>query len=109
MPMRKLADSLTALEEMKIRENTIVIVTSDNGASREGENGTANTDRYRNYTPQSAEEMLTQLDKLGGPESDPHYPKEWSMAGNSPLKRWKQDTHAGGNTDPLIISWPARI
>jgi len=100
---------MAALDEMKIRENTIVIVTSDNGASREGENGTANTDRYRNYTPQSAEEMLTQLDKLGGPESDPHYPKEWSMAGNSPLKRWKQDTHAGGNTDALIISWPAKI
>jgi arylsulfatase len=33
----------------------------------------------------------------------------WGMAGNAPLKRWKQDTHAGGNTDPLILSWPARI
>jgi arylsulfatase len=31
------------------------------------------------------------------------------MAGNSPLKRWKQDTHAGGNTDPLIVSWPSQI
>ena len=31
------------------------------------------------------------------------------MAGNSPFKRWKQDTHAGGNTDPLIVSWPAKI
>ncbi len=33
----------------------------------------------------------------------------WAMAGNAPLKRWKQDTHHGGNTDPLIISWPERI
>ena len=30
----------------------------------------------------------------------------WAMPGNSPLKRWKQDTHAGGNTDPFIVSWP---
>ena len=53
--------------------------------------------------------MLAQLDKLGGPETDPHYPMGWAMAGNAPLKRWKQDTHHGGNTDPLIVSWPARI
>ena len=53
--------------------------------------------------------MLPLLDKLGGPETDTHYPKGWSMAGNAPLKRWKQDTHAGGNTDPLIISWPGHV
>ena len=53
--------------------------------------------------------MSKLLDKLGGPETDPHYPMGWSVAGNAPLKRWKQDTHAGGNTDPFIVSWPARI
>ena len=100
---------VAALDEMHIRDNTMILVMSDNGASREGEEGTINTDRYRNLTPQSAEEILPYLDEIGGPSSDPHYPKEWSMAGNAPLKRWKQDTHAGGNTDPLIISWPAMI
>jgi len=99
-----------ALDDMHIRDNTLIIVLSDNGASQEGlQNGTANTDRYRNYTPDTVPEMLGQLDKLGGPETDPHYPMGWAMAGNAPLKRWKQDTHHGGNTDPLIISWPARI
>jgi arylsulfatase len=99
---------MSALDDMGIRENTLVILVSDNGASQEGGvNGTSNTDRYRNYTPDSPEEMLGLLDKLGGPESDAHYPMGWSMAGNAPLKRWKQDTHAGGNTDPLIMSWPA--
>ena len=33
----------------------------------------------------------------------------WSLAGNTPFKKWKQDTHLGGNTDPFIVSWPARI
>ncbi len=101
---------LAALDEMDIRENTLVILVSDNGASQEGlRDGTANTDRYRNYHPDTVEEMIGLLDKLGSSETDPHYPMGWAMAGNSPLKRWKQDTHAGGNTDPFIVSWPARI
>jgi arylsulfatase A-like enzyme len=101
---------IASLDDMGIRDNTLIIVVSDNGASQEGlRNGTANTDRYRNYFPDTVEEMSQLLDILGGPETDPHYPMGWSMAGNSPLKRWKQDTHAGGNTDPFIVSWPARI
>jgi arylsulfatase len=31
------------------------------------------------------------------------------MAGNTPFKRWKRDTHRGGNTDPLIAHWPNGI
>ena len=53
--------------------------------------------------------MIGQLDKIGSPATDAHYPMGWAMAGNAPLKRWKQDTHAGGNTDPFIVSWPVRI
>jgi arylsulfatase len=99
-----------ALDELKIRDNTLVVLVSDNGASQEGlQNGTLNTDRFRNYFPDTVEEMLKKLDEAGGPSTDPHYPMGWAMAGNSPLKRWKQDTHAGGNTDPFIIAWPAKI
>ena len=29
--------------------------------------------------------------------------------GNTPLKRYKQNTHGGGIRDPLIIHWPDRI
>jgi arylsulfatase len=99
-----------ALDEMGIRDNTLIALVSDNGASQEGlQNGTLNTDRYRNYFPDTIDEMLKKLDAAGGPSTDPHYPMGWAMAGNSPLKRWKQDTHAGGNTDPFIVSWPAKI
>jgi hypothetical protein len=99
-----------ALDEMDVRDNTLVIVVSDNGASQEGlMHGVTNTDRYRNYYPETVEEMALVLDEIGGPETDPLYPMGWSLAGNTPFKKWKQDTHSGGNTDPLIVSWPAKI
>jgi len=99
-----------ALDEMGLREDTLIVVVSDNGASQEGlRNGTTNTDRFRNFNPETVEEIYAKLDSLGGPDTDPHYPMGWGLAGNAPLKKWKQDTHAGGVTDPLIISWPARI
>jgi arylsulfatase A-like enzyme len=101
---------IAAIDAMGIRDNTLIMLVSDNGASQEGlRDGTANTDRYRNYYPDTVAEMLPMIDKLGGPETDPHYPMGWSMAGNAPLKRWKQDVHHGGDTDPLIISWPGHI
>lgn len=101
---------LAALDEMAIRDDTLIMVVSDNGASQEGlMDGVTNTDRYRNFNPETVDEMLKNLDTIGGPETDALYPMGWSMAGNTPFKRWKQDTHAGGNTDPFIVSWPAKI
>jgi len=74
------------LDEMKIRDNTLIIVVSDNGASQEGlQNGTLNTDRYRSFFPDTIPEMIKNLDQAGGPSSDPHYPMGWAMAGNSHL------------------------
>jgi arylsulfatase len=100
----------TALDEMGISDNTLVIFTSDNGASQEGlRDGTLNTDRFRNFFPDTVQEMIQNIDAAGSPSTDPHYPMGWSMAGNAPFKRWKQDTHSGGNTDPFIVSWPAKI
>jgi len=100
----------TVLDEMNLRDDTLIMVVSDNGASQEGlQHGVTNTDRYRNFFPETVEEMAKHLDEIGGPQTDPLYPMGWAMAGNSPLKRWKQDTHAGGNTDPFIVSWPAKI
>ncbi len=101
---------LDSLDQLGIRDDTIVILTSDNGASQEGlRHGVTNTDRYRNFNPETVKEMSKVLDKIGGPESDALYPMGWALAGNAPFKKWKQDTHFGGNTDTLIISWPPTI
>jgi arylsulfatase len=31
------------------------------------------------------------------------------MAANTPLKRYKQNTHSGGIRDPFILSWPGVV
>ena len=80
------------------------------GASQEGrENGTFNESLYFNQIPENVAMDLKLIDELGGPMTYPHYPLGWAMAGNTPFKRYKQETHAGGITDPLIIQWPKMI
>lgn len=99
-----------ALRELDLLDDTLILFMSDNGASPEGQaNGTVNCERIRNMLPMTIEEMMVQIDEIGGPRTDPHYPRGWGMAGNAPFSRYKRDTHRGGNADPLIAHWPRRI
>jgi arylsulfatase len=88
--------------------NTLVIVVSDNGASAEGgAEGSINDVRMLNIDPAGEAEMLARLDEIGGPLTHNNYPWGWTMAGNTPFRRWKREVHEGGVADPCIISWPA--
>jgi arylsulfatase A-like enzyme len=101
---------LDHLTEIDRRENTIVVLVSDNGASPEGgDNGRYNEMTFFNGINETVPELLKRLDTLGGPEANNHYPMGWAQAGNTPLKWYKQNTHGGGIRDPLLVSWPARI
>ena len=97
----------SALEELGEWENTIVLFTSDNGASREGEvNGT--TSYYTHLIgTDDWEADLERIDLIGGPRTIPHYPRGWAMACNTPFRLYKINTHAGGHSAPLLVSWPA--
>ena len=91
-------------------ENTIVLVLSDNGASQEGGPlGFVNSMGQANQRPETFGEKLARIEDIGGPGTNANYPFGWAMAGNTPLRRYKQNTHGGGIRDPLIISWPSRI
>jgi arylsulfatase A-like enzyme len=95
------------LEELGERDDTIVVVVSDNGASAEGgSTGSINDIRLSNLDPASQDEMLRRLDEIGGPLTHNNYPWGWTMAGNAPFRRWKREVHEGGIADPCIISWP---
>jgi arylsulfatase len=101
----RLLDYLDATGE---RENTLVILVSDNGASGEGgPNGSVNEMKFANGVPDNIADNLTMLDALGGPKTYNHYPNGWAMAFNTPFKMWKRYEFNGGTADPCIISWPA--
>ncbi len=103
---------LDAVKELPDADNTLVIyIVGDNGASSEGgPDGTLNEIMNLNGVPSSIEGILENLDKLGGPESEPHYPVGWAWAGNTPFQWVKQvASHLGGTRNPMVISWPARI
>ena len=100
----RVLDFVDSLGEL---DDTIVLVMSDNGASAEGgPRGSFNENYFFNMVPESLEENLRRIDDLGGPDAHNHYPWGWAWAGNTPLQRWKRETHQGGVTDPLIVSWP---
>lgn len=98
------------LEAMDVWENTVVIVTSDNGASREGQQlGTSSYFRVLNpLQPVDWRHDFARLDKLGGPEALAHYPMGWAMACNTPYRMYKVNTHQGGHSVPLLLQWPGR-
>ena len=95
---------LDFLEQIGDMDNTIVLLLSDNGASKEGgEGGVLDESR------QHADLVQHRLDDAGGPRSYTNIPWGWAQVGNTPLKRYKQDTFGGGIRDPLIIHYPPAI
>lgn len=104
---------VATLEEMGELDNTMFVLFSDNGASQEGGPvGSMNSMRFfTGYSTPEAElkEIHENLDQVGEAQWINNYATGWSMAGNTPLKRWKQDTHGGGVRSPLIIRYPGEI
>jgi arylsulfatase len=107
---RNLARLVGFLGRTGMMANTIALVTSDNGASQEGGPlGFVNSHGPRNAREESFAEKLARIDDIGGPRTHSNFPQGWAMAANTPLRRYKQNTHGGGIRDPLVVFWPERI
>lgn len=98
---------LSTLDELGIADDTIVLVLSDNGASREGgPSGDVDTNAPYSGVRRSAAEQMPLLDNLGTLTGGAHYPEGWAMASNTPFRQYKQFVDLGGVRSPLIVSWP---
>ena len=103
----RLVDELERIDQL---DNTLLILTSDNGASDEGGPfGQLNLRKESVGIPETIDDVLHGLDLLGSEHTYNHYPRGWASVGNTPLKWYKMDTYGGGVRDPLIVHWPARI
>ena len=103
----RILDALAAAGEL---DNTMVIVTADNGASAEGALHGMFTEALlgvgRNAT---LEENVAFYDSWGGPGSYPHYSYGWAVAGDTPYRYFKHTTHEGGTRVPFVMAWPKGI
>lgn len=105
----RLVDTIEGLGQL---DNTLVLyILGDNGAAAEGgvygsHNLACNLNRAR-YSPQ---DILAQLDELGGPMTFPHYPVGWALAMNTPYQQSKKyASHYGGTRNGMIAHWPQGI
>ncbi len=100
------------LEKIGERDNTVIVLLSDNGASAEGGYHGRVSDESTLLWSNEDDELefgLEHIDDLGKYETGPHYPIGWANAGNTPFKWYKSWVHSGGVKDPMIISYPNGI
>jgi hypothetical protein len=91
-------------------ENTLILYCADNGASGEGSpNGSVNENKFFNAWPDTIDENLALMDKLGTPDTYNHYPTGWAVAFSTPFRMFKRYSYQGGVCDPLVIHWPKGI
>ncbi|MEP9360908.1 arylsulfatase [Sphingomonas sp. KR3-1] len=103
---------IDAVQAMPDADNTIILyIVGDNGASSEGGmTGTVNEVMNLNGIPSSIADNLEAYDKIGGRDTEPHYPLGWAWCGNAPFQWVKQvASHFGGSRNPMVISWPKGI
>lgn len=107
---REIGRMIDLLERTGTLDDTVFIVMSDNGASQEGSHaGTVHQGRYFERAPMTLEQSIELVDEIGETQWFNNYPLGWAMAGNTPCKFYKQNTHGGGVRDPFVVHWPAGI
>ena len=106
----RLRRHLEAIDEW---ENTIVLFTSDNGGSREGQY-TGTSAYFRTLLTHVMSTELEdfdvdyqRIDLLGGPRTLAHYPMGWAMVSCTPFRLYKINTHRGGHSVPMILRLPS--
>ena len=97
---------VSQLKEGDDLDNTLIMLTSDNGACYEwGPFGFDGRSRTGGNTLHQGEA----LKKVGGPGTHHSVGSAWSCLSNTPFRLYKHFNHEGGQCSPTIAHWPAGI
>jgi arylsulfatase len=102
---------LKALDDAGRLENTLVMLTIDNGGCHV-EYGADRKGDFLNAETRDGRPLLVGNDPevMPGPENTwQSYGYGWANASNTPLRLFKQFDHEGGIRVPLVVRWPEMI
>jgi arylsulfatase len=105
----RLVATLSALGKL---DDTLIVVTSDNGANGIGGiDGAVNNLAKRLTGTEDPEWVRAMLDagRLGSAESWPAYPLGWTDVSTAPFRLYKTTTMNGGIRVPMVAHWPRGI
>lgn len=100
------------LKAQGVFDNTLIVLTSDNGASSiGGPEGAVNIleKRVTQVEPAGLAQELLAAGELGGVDSYAAYPVGWGNCGNTPFRFYKRTPMNGGIRVPFITSYPRAI
>jgi arylsulfatase A-like enzyme len=87
-------------------DNTLILITSDNGACYEwGPFGFDDSSRAGKTILHEGKA----LDEMGGPGTHIAYGSAWANLCNTPFRFYKHYTYQGGIVSPFIVHWPAGV
>ena len=105
----KLLDFLESTGQL---DNTLIVITSDNGAnSIGGPTGVANLQDRRQGFGEDPVVLRTLLEqnRVGSEDTYAAYPSGWTQVSNTPYRYYKRTPMAGGIRVPFIAHWPKGI
>ncbi len=103
---------LAFLEKSGQLDNTLILITSDNGAnSIGGPTGAMNLQDRRQGLPEDPAVVrhLMASGAIGNDNTYAAYPSGWSQVSNTPYRFYKRTPMAGGIRVPFIAHWPKGI
>ncbi len=95
---------IAELKDKGLYENTLIMFSSDNGAS--SENYTIGDFDRHNMT-RSGQRVVHNSPTPGDELSYNYLHTGWAGAVNTPFRYWKRESYHGGVATPTIIQWPA--
>lgn len=105
-----IGDIVAALKSRGRFDNTMFIVTADNGASAEPMRNRSH--KHFNKTTRDGQPVQVGNDPRvsPGPEHTwQTYGQNWAALSSTPFRLFKGTDHRGGHSEPLIVHWPRVI